>query len=398
MKLVYALLLLTLCPVPGWSQDLAILHAKVYASPNSPPVIGATILIRNGRIVAVGRQLTVPPASESLDCRGCVVLAGFWNTHVHFMEPKWTDAAHLPATQLARDLQQMLTHSGFTTVVDTGSDTRNTVALRRRIESGEVTGPRIYTAGFPLYPFQALPFYLSGLPLELRNQLPQPETPAEAVTAVQQNIAAGTDIVKLFTGSIIAPGHVVPMSAPVANAAVAEAHRHHQLVFTHSTNLEGTRVAMDSGVDVLAHAPEVTDGLDDRLLQSLVARHMAMIPTLKLFSGDADIASIRSEVFRFHSLGGVLMFGTDTGFLTDYDMGEEYRQLSLAGLGFRQILTMLTTAPAERFGVADHEGRIAPGMDADLTILAADPATGDPLAFTQVKYTIRAGRIIFHAD
>jgi imidazolonepropionase-like amidohydrolase len=163
MKLVYALLLLTLCPVPGWSQDLAILHAKVYASPNSPPVIGATILIRNGRIVAVGRQLTVPPASESLDCRGCVVLAGFWNTHVHFMEPKWTDAAHLPATQLARDLQQMLTHSGFTTVVDTGSDTRNTVALRRRIESGEVTGPRIYTAGFPLYPFQALPFYLSGL-------------------------------------------------------------------------------------------------------------------------------------------------------------------------------------------------------------------------------------------
>jgi hypothetical protein len=32
---------------------------------------------------------------------------------------------------------------------------------------------------------------------------------------------------------------------------------------------------MDSGVDVLAHAPEVTDGLDDRLLQQLVARHMA---------------------------------------------------------------------------------------------------------------------------
>jgi len=361
-------------------------------------VIGATILIRNGKIVSVGRQLAVPPSVESLDCRGCVVFAGFWNTHVHFMEPKWGDASHLPAAQLANDLQQMLTHSGFTSVVDTGSGTSNTVALRRRIESGEVMGPKIYTAGFPLYPFQAIPFYLSGLPLELRNQLPQPQTPAEAVTAVQQNIAAGTDIVKLFTGSIVAPGKVVPMSAPVAGAAVAEAHRHHQLVFAHTTNLEGTRVAMDSGVDVLAHAPEVTDGLDDRLLQSLVARHMAMIPTLKLFSGDAAIASIRSEVFRFHSLGGVLMFGTDTGFLTDYDMGEEYRQLSLAGLGFRQILTMLTTAPAERFNVSNHEGRIAPGMNADLTILSADPALGDPRAFTRVKYTIRAGRVIFHAD
>lgn len=77
------------------------------------------------------------------------------------------------------------------------------------------------------------------------------------------------------TGSILAPGHVVPMSAPIATAAVAEAHRHHQLVFAHSTNLEGTRVATDSGVDVLAHAPEVTDGLDDRLLQQMVACHMA---------------------------------------------------------------------------------------------------------------------------
>jgi imidazolonepropionase-like amidohydrolase len=397
MRFVYAFLLLTLCSTHGWSQDLAILHAKVYASPNSRPVIGATILIRNGKIVAVGRQLAVLPAIESLDCRGCVVFAGFWNTHVHFMEPKWTDASHLPATQLTRDLQQMLTRSGFTTVVDTGSDTMNTVELRRRIESGEVPGPRIYTAGIPLYPSHALPFYLSGLPPELRNRLPQPETPAEAIASVQQNIAAGSDIVKLFTGSIIAPGQVVPMSAPIASAAVAEAHRHHQLVFTHSTNLEGTRVAMDSGVDVLAHAPEITDGLDDRLLQNLVAYHMAIIPTLKLFSGDADIAGIRSEVFRFHRLGGVLMFGTDTGFLTDYDMGEEYRQLSLAGLGFRQTLTMLTSAPAERFGVSDHEGRIAPGMNADLTILSADPATGDPLAFTQVKYTIRAGRIIFHS-
>ena len=397
MRFVYAFLLLTLCSTHSRSQDLALLHAKVYVSPNSRQMIGATILIRNGKIVAVGRQLAVPPTIESLDCSGCVVFAGFWNTHVHFMEPKWTDASHLAATQLARDLQQMLTRSGFTTVVDTGSDTMNTVELRRRIESGEVPGPRIYTAGFPLFPSHAIPFYLSGLPPEFRNRLPQPETPAEAIASVQQNIAAGTDIVKLFTGSIVAPGQVVPMSAPIASAAVAEAHRHHQIVFTHSTNLEGTRVAMDSGVDVLAHAPEVTEGLDDRLLQNLVARRMAIIPTLKLFSGDADIAAIRSVVFRFHRLGGVLMFGTDTGFLTDYDMGEEYRQLSLAGLGFRQTLTMLTTAPAERLGVSDHEGRIAPGMDADLTILSVDPATGDPLAFTQVRYTIRAGRIIFHS-
>src|SRR5512146_1253784 len=278
MRTVCAFLLLALCATHCWPQDLVILHANVYASPDSQPVIGATILIRNGKIVAVGRQLAVPPAIESIDCSGCFVFAGFWNTHVHFMETKWTDASQLPATQLATDLQQMLTRSGFTTVVDTGSDTVNTVALRRRIESGEIPGPRIYTAGFALFPSHALPYYLSGLSQKLRNELPQPETPAEAVTAVRRNIASGTDIVKLFTWSIIAPGKIVPMSAAIASAAATEAHRHHQLVFAHPTNLEGVRVAMDSGVDVLAHAPEVTDGIDDRLLRNLVARHTAIIP------------------------------------------------------------------------------------------------------------------------
>ena len=121
---------------------------------------------------------------------------------------------------------------------------------------------------------------------------------------------------------------------------------------------------------------------------------MAMAPTLKLFSGTTNIVRIREIVFEFHRLGGQLMFGTDTGFLTDYNMAEEYRQLSLAGLTFRDVLAMLTTAPAARFKVADHKGSVAPGMDADLTVLSADPSTGDLTAFTHVRYTVREGRII----
>jgi imidazolonepropionase-like amidohydrolase len=123
---------------------------------------------------------------------------------------------------------------------------------------------------------------------------------------------------------------------------------------------------------------------------------MAMIPTLKLFSGDSDVARIRTIVARFHQLGGKLMFGTDTGFLTDYDVKEEYRQLALAGLNYRDVLAMLTTAPAERFHVGDQKGRIAVGMMGDLTILSTDPAT-DPLAFTCVRYAIRGGKVIASA-
>jgi imidazolonepropionase-like amidohydrolase len=375
------------------AQDLAVAGAKIYASPTARPITDATILIRGGKIVSVGKHVPVPKDVKTLRCPNCVVFAGFWNTHVHFMEPKWVDASSQPAEKLTQQLQEMLTRSGFTTVVDTASAPDNTVSLRRRIASGEVMGPRIYTAGAGLYPPHALPFYIKDLPPAILAQLPQPETPAEAAAAVRKNIAAGTDIVKLFTGSIVAPGHVIPMPLPIAAAAAAAGHEHGQLIFAHTTNLEGTRVAVESGVDVLAHAPEALEGIDDGLLHQMVDRHMSMIPTLKLFSGDRNIAEIRSIVLKFHQYGGVLMFGTDTGFLTDYDVKEEYHQLALAGLSYRDVLAMLTTAPAQRFHVADQEGHLAVGMRGDLTVLSADPAT-DPLAFTSVLFAIRGGRVI----
>lgn len=379
------------------AQDLAIVHAKVYASPGARPADDATILIRSGKITAVGTHVIIPRGVTTLPCGGCVALAGFWNTHVHFTETKWNDAAQLPAEQLTRQLQQMLTHSGFVTVVDAGSDPRNTIVLRRRIESNEVPGPHIYTAGAPLYPPNGIPYYLKDLPPQILVQLGQPATPAEADAMVERNIALGTDIVKLFTGSYVARGHVVPMSVTIARAAVEAGHRHGQLVFAHPSNLEGVRVAMESGVDVLAHAPDTVAGVDDALISQLVAHHMAMVPTLKLFSGDSDIARIRTIVAKFHQLGGQLMFGTDTGFLTDYDLTEEYRQLARAGLSYRDVIAMLTTAPAQRFRVAGHQGRIAPGMDGDLTMLSSDPASGDATAFTKVRYTIRKGQVLYGA-
>jgi N-acetylglucosamine-6-phosphate deacetylase len=64
------------------------------------------------------------------------------------------------------------------------------------------------------------------------------------------------------------------------------------------------------------------------------------------------------------------MFGTDTGFLRDYDPKEEYRQLFLCGFSARQVLAMLTTIPSRRFGVSELKGKVAVGMEGDLTILA----------------------------
>jgi imidazolonepropionase-like amidohydrolase len=382
----------------GRAQDLAITRATVYSAPDAPARRDVTVVIRHGVIAGVGEHLRIPKGIETISCQGCVVLAGFWNAHVHFMEPKWNDAANQPAEKLARQMSEMLTHSGFTTVVDTGSDRENTIALRRRVESGEVLGPRIFTAGFPIFPAHALPYYLAGLPAELKAKMAQPETAADAVTVVDKNRAAGCDIVKLFTGSIVSPDHITPMQVAIARAAVDEAHRHGQLVFSHPSNLEGTKVAIDAGVDVLAHTPELTSGIDEAMLRRMIAQHMTIIPTLKLFSRDDDIANIRGLDYRFHQLGGRLVYGTDTGFLPDYDQSEEFRQLMQAGVGFREVLAMLTTAPVDLFHRSQREGKVMPGMRGDLTILSEDPASGHPEAFTKVRYTIRGGNVIWHSN
>jgi imidazolonepropionase-like amidohydrolase len=391
----FALLLVAASVCSVFAQNLAILDSTVYTSPDAEPLHHASVLILHGKIASVGSNISIPAGTQTLPCAKCVVFAGFWNAHVHFTGPQWMDAAHLPAQQLTRQMQEMLTHSGFTTVVDAASYPPNTIALRHRIEDGEVSGPHIYTAGEGLYPPHGVPYYLNDLPQAVRDSLPQPETPAAATADVERNQALGTDIVKLFTGSYIAPGRIAHMPLPVAKAAVEAGHQNHQLAYAHPSDLEGVRIAMESGVDVLAHAPDTVAGVDDTLLRQLVAHHMAMIPTLKLFSQESDIGRIREIVARFHALDGQLIFGTDTGFLTDYSVQEEYRQLALAGLSFRDVLAILTTAPAQRFGVLAHEGRIERGANGDLTILAADPSQGKMEDFGNVRYAICAGRVIF---
>ena len=122
---------------------------------------------------------------------------------------------------------------------------------------------------------------------------------------------------------------------------------------------------------------------------------MAMTPTLKLFSGSSHIDKIRDIVAEFHDAGGRLLFGTDTGFLTDYDVSEEYNQLQLAGLTFRDVLSMLTVNPSAEFHLESHAGRLRVGYDVDLTVLHDDPSDGDLRKFAHVLYAIRAGKVIF---
>jgi imidazolonepropionase-like amidohydrolase len=384
---------------------LALAGGTIYPAPFQPPMSNGVVLIENGKIIAVGEKgkVQIPPGVEVIDCAGRTIVAGFWNAHVHFTEPKWENAANLPSTQLANQLREMLARYGFTSVVDTGSLLPNTLAIRTRIQSGEVAGPRILTAGSPLFPKDGIPYYLvDTLPPDILKLLDQPATPEEAVRAVDEHVAQGADIIKIFTVSAVhREGKLVwrPMPLAIVQAITAEAHRKAKLVFAHPSLVEGAELVIRGHVDVLAHTVEDPEHWDNSLVARLKAANASLIPTLTLFSGengpDAAHEGILREVKSYADAGGQILFGTDVGYLTDYPwLTREFELLARAGLTFDQILAALTTAPAVRFGFAATTEQVAVGQDADLVVLSGDP-TQDIRAFSRVALTLRLGNILY---
>jgi imidazolonepropionase-like amidohydrolase len=225
---------------------------------------------------------------------------------------------------------------------------------------------------------------------------------------VQAVIEAGADAIKVFTGSFAERGTIVVMPVEVVRAAVEAAHRRGRLVLSHPSNSAGARAAVDGGVDILAHTfPSEIDGPWDRSLPGQMRdRGMALIPTLKLWPYEGArlnvppavveriVANGGAQVRAFSELGGQILFGTDVGYMTEYDPTDEYVYLQRAGLTYAQILAALTTAPAARFGQAARTGRLAAGLDADVTVVEGDPAR-DIRALARVRYALRGGRVIF---
>ena len=377
---------------------VALVGGRVYQSPTATPIDDATVMIEGGRIVGVGprAQVRVPSTARVIDCQNKVLVAGLQNSHVHFSEPHWAGAATQPAAVLTAQLQRMLTRYGFTTVVDTGSFLPDTTALRRRIQSGEVEGPRILTGGLPLYPPNGIPYYLKdgSIPRALLLQLPQPASARDAVREVARNLDGGADIVKLFTGSWVERGRVLPMPETVAIAAVQKAHGRGALVFAHTSSTSGLEVTLSAGVDVVAHALDDTRGLTPDHLRRMKQSRIALVPTLTLFADAQNASPIFQEVGDYAALGGDILFGTDVGYHQVYDTRLEYESLRKAGLNWRQILAALTTTAARRFDEGSQRGQLAEGMAGDVVVLGADPQK-DIEAFANVHFTIRSGRVIY---
>ena len=379
------------------AQTLGLVGGRVYPSPDAAPLVDAVVLTSGGAITAIGSrsEVQIPNDARVIDCTGKTVVAGFWNSHVHFTQAVWTNADNGPAASLQQHMQEMLTQWGFTTVWDLGSDPGNTLPLRARVNSGEVAGPNILLAG-NMYPKGGHPVYL---PAEI--QLPEVATPDEAAELARDYMRMDLDGIKLFVGASMGEKPTVNMDPAIAKAAVDVAHAAGKPVFAHPQNRMGVDTVITAGVDVLAHTVPNEPGYTPEQLARFKLQGIALIPTLSLWttvvSDSAIVARLVdsgvSQLKAFSDNGGVVMFGTDVGFTQVYDTSLEYEFMHRA-LSESQVLASLTTNPALYFKAAT-KGKVEKGFDADLVVLDGDPMT-DVRNLAKVAYTIRAGKVIYH--
>ncbi|CAN7396174.1 amidohydrolase family protein [Bradyrhizobium sp. LjRoot220] len=379
---------------PATAETLALVGGRVHASPDAAPLVDAVVVATDGVITAIGgrSELQIPQGARVVDCAGKTIVAGFWNSHVHFTQAMWAKAASAPAVSLTESMQNMLTRWGFTTVWNLGSDPTDSLPLRRRVNSGEIPGPNILLAG-NFYPKGGHPVYL---PADV--ELPQIGTPDEADKSAREALGMGMDGIKLFVGAFMGEKPVVNMDAATAKAAVDVAHAQGKPVFAHPQNRTGVEVVIAAGVDVLAHTVPREPGFTSEQLARFKLQGVALIPTLSLWSTAPGGLAARlvdsgvSQLKAFSENGGVVLFGTDVGFTNVYDTSLEYELMHRA-LSERQVLASLTTNPAAFFKAA-RKGKVETGFDADLVVLDGDPMA-DVGNLAKVAYTIRAGQVIY---
>jgi imidazolonepropionase-like amidohydrolase len=385
---------------------VALVGGRVYVSASQPPVENGVIILANGVIVAAGdrTRISVPADATIIDCTGQTVMPAFWNSHVHFTESRWAEVTGATAGAVQASLDAMLLRYGFAHVMDTGAPSPTTAALKRLIAAGQLRGPTILASGLPFVPPSGTPVYVEPL------KLPELASAAQARLAVRARIQdEGSDAIKLMTTSITRQQPFPSMSDEVVAAAVDEAHRLGHPVLAHPTNLIGLTRAVRNGVDVLLHTTPDSGDWSAEIVAEMKRRNVALVPTLKLWDEVLRLegrpleerrrfqASGIRQLRAFAKAGGTILFGTDVGFVTDYDPSAEYVAMREAGLSFAQILESLTAAPAKQFRLDTVTGTLEPGKHADIVVVAGNPAA-DLAALQRVVVLYRQGRVVWHQD
>ncbi len=387
------------------SNSFVIRNARVF---DGHRVLGQEdVLVQDGKIEAVGKNLKVPPETKLIEASGETLLPGLIDSHTH----AWGDA--LKEAEIF----------GVTTELDMFTDVKFMQQTRKdQTEGKDLDWADLRSAG-------TLATAPGGHGTEYGIQFPTLTSPAEAQAWVDARIAEGSDYIKIIVDDASAyGGHRPTLSMETVKALVEAAHKRGKLTVVHIGKQTDARAVIETGADGLAHlfadsAPEPDFG------KFAAAHHVFVVPTLTVLESvsgipsgeslttDANLApyltgddatnlkrgfpkfpATLSEKFAEETVAQLkaarvpILAGTDApnpGTSHGASLHRELELLVRSGLTPSEALAAATSAPAATFHL-DDRGVIAPGKRADLVLVKGDP-TQDILATRNIVSVWKLG-------
>ncbi len=259
--------------IPQAASDLLIENARVIDGTGAEPEEGLSILIRDERIAAIGREIAADGV-RLLDATGLTLMPGLIDAHVHLaMVPgslQRDDAEEL-SEQLTRQHLRAYLANGVTTVLEAGIPTPKARQIVQWTDDGH-PAPRILM----LSPFLTAPSgYLSDPSGFL--YFPPVETPQD----IEDRIADANGLPSIGIKIPIDRGSgKLPIHSPEMRLAITEASRTHELpIFIHSMSEEAARIGIEMGARTLMHAHYALDEPSDELIELVQASGAYLVPT-----------------------------------------------------------------------------------------------------------------------
>jgi imidazolonepropionase-like amidohydrolase len=371
-------------PAPS-AEPLALIHASLVNVRDGSVSAGATIVLRNGRIEAIGAA--APPAGvRTLDLKGKFVLPGLIDAHTH--------AADFSSFKRALE-------SGVTTMRSAGVSNYADVGFHQLVKAGTMAGPDVLTAGYHVRPQIAPEAFLDN---PTYADLMSGVTTIEKLRrAVQMNLSHGVDWIKVMATERAGTADTDPRKQVYTQeelrAVVQEAAAKNVPVLAHAHGDEGAMAAVAAGVRSIEHGTY----LSDATLQAMKARGTYLDPTYTTVidiaeaGGDYDVPALRIRgehmlprlrelIVRAHRIGVKIVTGTDTGYGPNslVRIGQEAAHFVEMGFTPLEAIQSATIANAELLRLETAVGVVAVGYEADLIAVEQNPleriaALQDPL-------------------
>ena len=408
------------------APSLAITNVTVIDATGAAARPSTTVLVRDGRIVAVG-AVRVPRNARVVDGRGKYLIPGLFDMHTHL---SFWGADALPT----------LVRYGVLGVRDLGGLLEELDRWRAEIDRGERIGPRIFRAG----PYvDGVRNYDDSDAGKLRKATTIMVANAEeARAAVIELKRRGVDTVKthrsLTREAFLAVADEcrrqnLPLATHLASPTVRieEASDagvttlEHCEMLTESITFAGVPPGGKPTKDPLQALDELTDEYAMNLFRRFAKNGTAYDPALvayRTFMQEAvdmapkdprwqSAAAGRTKMFnRFVQLAGLMhkagvqvVTGTDFGVrpetvpypvsLPGIDLHDEIKLLVEGGFTPMEALQAATIVPARILRAADRLGTIEPGKEANLVLLDADPLA-DITNTRKISAVILRGKLV----